>query len=94
MSTRTKEESIIYLFHHIHHDAGVHEVHHCGDKHLGVDFMINHCKCGLHRIDKQISSGDTIDEKLNQRKVLIKFTEKCPEGGWHIESGRPFFLKG
>ena len=89
MSTRIKEENIIYLFHHIHHGPDGHKVHHCGGKHAGVDFTINHCSCGLHRINKQIATGDTIDEKLKEKKVSIKFTDKCPEGGWHIESGQP-----
>lgn len=88
MSKRIKEENMSYLFHHIHHDSGVHEVHHCGGKHTGVDYEINHCSCGLHRINKQVATGDTIDESLNKKELKIKFTEKCPDGGWHIESGQ------
>jgi len=88
MSKLNKEANILYLFHHLHHSSDIHEVHHCGEKHPATDYTINHCSCGLHRIDKQIANGDTIDENLNKRKVLIKFTEKCPQGGWHIESGQ------
>jgi hypothetical protein len=87
MPAQKQEDSILYLFHHLHHRLGAHVVHHCGGKHFGVDYTINHCSCGLHRIDKQIAFGDTINEKLSERKIKIKFTEKCPDGGWHIESG-------
>ena len=88
MPTRKKEENIIYLFHHIHHESDDHKMHHCGGKHVGVDFTIHHCACGLHRIDKHVATGDMIDEKLNEKKVKIMFTEKCPESGWHVESGK------
>ena len=81
-------DNIIYLFHHIHHRSNDHEVHHCGGEHNGVDYEINHCSCGLHRINKEIATGDIIDDKLNQAKITIRFTNKCPEGGWHIESGQ------
>jgi hypothetical protein len=87
-SKEIKKENIIYLFHHIHHESGRHQIHHCGGKHEGVDYEIRHCSCGLHRIDKQVATGDTIDEKLTEKKVLIKFKEKCPDGGWHLESGQ------
>lgn len=80
--------NIIYLFHHIHHKFNGHEVHYCGGKHDGADYEINHCSCGLHRIDKEIAIGDTIDDKLNQMKITVKFTDKCSEGGWHLESGQ------
>ncbi len=80
-------ENLTELFHHIHHNHENHKVHHCGGKHTGVDYEIEHCSCGFHRIDKQVATGDTIDKKLQKRKVAIRFTKKCPDGGWHIESG-------
>ncbi|MEI6850801.1 MAG: hypothetical protein WCK26_02425 [Candidatus Saccharibacteria bacterium] len=83
----SKKDNLIYLFHHIHHESKLHEVHHCGGLHTGVDYEINHCKCGLHSINKQIATGDTIDTKLLMTKVTVKFTEECPDGGWHLESG-------
>ena len=30
---------IIPLFHHIHHEDGEHEVHHCGGDHVKVDIL-------------------------------------------------------
>jgi len=82
------KENLIYLFHHIHHKAGEHKVHHCGGQHQAVspelDYDIWHCACGLHRINKQIAIG----HGTNQEEIKIEFTESCPEGGWHIESGQ------
>ena len=83
-----KKDNLIYLFHHIHHNSSGHETHHCGGKHEGVNYEIWHCSCGLHCINRQLATGDTIDEKLTEKKVAIKFTEECPEGGWHLESGQ------
>lgn len=85
-------EEIISLFHHIHHKDGGHEVHHCGGKHAesdpAVDYNIEHCSCGKHRIDKEEAFGHTISENsLEKNAVKIKFKEACPDGGWHIESG-------
>ena len=82
------KDNLIYLFHHIHHQFGRHEVHHCDEHHQGIGYTIRHCVCGLHRINKKTAIGDTIDEKLAKKKVRIKFIKKCPEGGWHIESGK------
>lgn len=82
-----KKDDLIYLFHHIHHDSTEHEVHHCGGKHANSNYNIFHCSCGLHRINKPIANGDTIDGDLNKVCVKIKFYDKCPDGGWHIESG-------
>ncbi|HRY52854.1 MAG TPA: hypothetical protein P5089_03360 [Candidatus Portnoybacteria bacterium] len=82
------KESLIYLFHHIHHKAGEHEVHHCGGGHRAInpklDYEICHCQCALHRINKKIAIG----HGTNQEEIEIKFMEQCPEGGWHIESGQ------
>lgn len=82
---------IISLFHHIHHEDGEHEVHHCGGDHVrvdaAVDYNIEHCGCGKHTIDKQIATGHDLDKKLELLEVDIQFKEKCPDGGWHIESG-------
>jgi len=74
---------ILWFFHHIHHIDGKHEVHHCGGKHKNVDYTIVHCCCGLHRIDKEIAAGHDQNNKL----VVFRFREVCPDGGWHIESG-------
>lgn len=83
--------NIISLFHHIHHEDGFHKVHHCGGKHIEidpmVDYEITHCGCGLHRINKETAVGHATNEDLESVEVKIKFLEKCPEGGWHIESG-------
>jgi len=76
------------LFHHIHHNSEGHVVHHCGGKHVEVDpkldYNIEHCKCGKHRIDKK----KVIGHDFSHNEVLVEFFEKCPEGGWHIESGK------
>jgi len=77
-------KKVLYLFHHIHHFKKEHEVHHCGGRHKGVGYIIEHCKCGKHRIDKEEANGHDLDENL----VKVKFFEKCFEGGWHIESGK------
>jgi len=87
MKSREKQKNLLDLFHHGHHQAGEHEWHHCGGRHKRVGYKIKHCACGLHRIDKQMTIGDTVDEKLTGKKVKIKFTAKCLESGWHIESG-------
>jgi hypothetical protein len=82
------KENLIYLFHHIHHKAGEHETHHCGGSHKKANYLISHCACGLHRINKRMAMGDAVNEKLAGKQVRLEFTEACPEGGWHIESGR------
>jgi len=81
-------EDLLYLFHHIHHRNGKHETHHCGGKHPGAYYDIVHCSCGLHSIDQKTTHGDTITEDLQLKKVKLEFFEKCPDGGWHIESGK------
>ena len=85
-----QNEDLLYLFHHIHHLDGKHEVHHCGGKHPGADYEILHCSCSLHRIDQKIAVGDTLSEGLAVKKVKVEFFDKCPEGGWHVESGKLF----
>jgi len=82
------KENLICLFHHTHHQDREHEAHHCGGRHKGVGYKIRHCVCGLHSINKQTAIGDTINEKLEKKKIKITFTKVCPEGGWHIESGK------
>lgn len=85
-------DKILTLFHHIHHKDGRHEVHHCGGEHIKidpkVDYIIRHCLCGKHSIDKEIAVGHATGEDLKLKEVKIKFTERCPDGGWHIESGK------
>jgi hypothetical protein len=83
---------ILSLFHHIHHRNGEHEVHHCGGKHREkvnprLDYTIEHCACGKHRIDKKQAIGHASDDLLKPIEVVIKFQEKWPKGGWHVESG-------
>ncbi len=82
------QTEVINFFHHIHHIEGEHEVHHCGGEHAKffpkVDYKIIHCKCKKHSIDKKEAIGH--DVELNE--IRIKFFETCPEGGWHIESGK------
>lgn len=79
------------LFHHVHHICGEHQVHHCGGEHTSInkklDYQIEHCDCGLHKINRKIAIGHTINAKLNLIEVEIKFLERCPHGGWHVESG-------
>jgi predicted RNA-binding Zn-ribbon protein involved in translation (DUF1610 family) len=85
-------ENILSLFHHIHHIDGEHKVHHCGGKHReidpAVDYTIFHCPCGKHNIDKEKAVGHATASDLSPIAVKIIFTETCPEGGWHIESGK------
>jgi hypothetical protein len=84
-------DNILSLFHHIHHKDGIHSVHHCGGRHKEIepklDYTIEHCSCGKHRIDKEFATGHGIDADLGTPEIKIKFLEKCPDGGWHIESG-------
>lgn len=75
---------ILYLFHHIHYEKNPHKVHHCGGKHQGLNYSIKHCKCGMHSIDKKLAAGHDFNNKI----VQVKFFEKCPDGGWHVESGK------
>ena len=75
--------TILAYFHHIHHYESEHEVHHCGGKHRGADYTIKHCHCGKHSIDKAKAAGHDFGKK----EVLVVFTEECPCGGWHVESG-------
>lgn len=83
--------NILSLFHHIHHNNGKHEVHHCGGKHKEIDpalnYTIHHCACGLHAIDKRIAIGHATNGRMESVAYSIVFTEECPEGGWHVESG-------
>jgi len=78
------KDNLIYLFHHIHHEVGEHKVHHCGGQYEGIDYEIWHCKCGFHRISKKIAIG----HGTNQEEIKVEFSEQCPEGDWHIESGK------
>jgi len=77
-------KKVLALFHHIHHENGEHKVHHCGGQHIDVDYNIEHCNCGLHKIDTQKSKGHDFEGN----EVEVEFSEACPEGGWHVESGK------
>ena len=86
-----KKLDIIHLFHHIHHygkSALKHEIHHCGGEHIKINpcltYTITHCKCNKHKIDIK----EAIGHNFANNKILVEFFEPCPEGGWHIESGR------
>ncbi len=86
-----KKINVVSLFHHIHHydKRGLnHEVHHCGGEHVKINPSLNytiiHCKCNKHKIDVKKAMGHDFANK----EVLVEFSEPCPEGGWHIESGR------
>ncbi len=91
ITNKDAEKEIIHLFHHIHHLEKDHKVHHCGGAHSEIDpkvnYNIEHCDCGKHRIDKEKAIGHAMNEKLQSVEVKILFTEKCVEGGWHVESG-------
>lgn len=76
-------DKILYLFHHIHHDGKKHKIHHCGGNHNGLNYNIKHCKCGMHSINKSLAIGHDFDNNL----VKVKFFKRCPDSGWHIESG-------
>ena len=89
--------TLLSLFHHTHHkqdDGGelIHEVHHCGGEHAKVDptvdYTIKHCPCGLHSINKIKATGHGTRRNLDLLTIPVTFTEKCPGGGWHIESGK------
>ena len=79
---------ILNFFHHIHHVNSEHRVHHCGGEHVKINPKLNYtitpCKCNKHRIDKEAAIG----HDLMSKEVLFIFEETCPEGGWHVESGR------
>lgn len=85
-------ESVLYLFHHIHHENKKHIVHHCGGQHKNIDkkldYSIKHCLCRKHSINRKSAFGHNINIDLNNKLVKIAFSEKCPYGGWHIESGK------
>ena len=84
-------QEILSLFHHTHHENREHKVHHCGRKHKEVNpklnYTIKHCSCGKHVIDKNFATGHATNEFLESVELVVEFTEKCPGGGWHIESG-------
>jgi len=84
-------DNILYLFHHIHHQDGEHVVHHCGGDHIKIDprldYTITHCPCQKHMIDKPRALGHATDSGLQEQEIMIDFVEKCPHGGWHVESG-------
>jgi len=84
-------EDILSLFHHIHHTGKEHNIHHCGGKHEKVNknlnYNIGHCSCKKHSIDKEFAIGHATNGQLKSVEIKIQFLEKCPNGGWHIESG-------
>ncbi|GBE16352.1 hypothetical protein BMS3Abin15_00166 [bacterium BMS3Abin15] len=83
--------NVLSLFHHIHHEGEDHKVHHCGGRHVKtdplVDYTIEHCSCGKHSINKEYTTGHITDNNLESKEIKVRFAEKCPNGGWHIESG-------
>ena len=83
-----KKDHLLSLFHHIHHKDGEHEVHHCGGEHKNLPYTIEHCPCGKHKIDMREAEGHGTERGDDLLSVMVEFKEKCPEGGWHIESGK------
>lgn len=69
----------------------MHNVHHCGGKHRAIDpsvnYVIEHCSCGKHAINEPTAIGHATNEHMKPIACAIMFTEKCPDGGWHVESG-------
>ena len=84
-------QEILSLFHHLHHSKNRHKTHHCGGEHVKTNpklsYAIKHCPCGKHSINKKIAIGHATNKKLESVETKIIFTEKCPGGGWHLESG-------
>ncbi|MEK7094548.1 MAG: hypothetical protein AAB886_00370 [Patescibacteria group bacterium] len=93
MANGVGADDILGLFHHIHHINGEHKVHHCGGAHIEVDptvnYTIQHCSCGKHSIDKQRAIGHGADSTFFKTPISVVFTDECPKGGWHVESGVP-----
>lgn len=82
-------DEILSCFHHIHHtDGSRHKVHHCGGKHIGLDYEIVHCICKKHSIDKGEAIGHATGLNMEAIELKFVFSERCPSGGWHIESGK------
>jgi hypothetical protein len=63
---------ILQYFHRVHYHE--HKISHCSFGHL-----LKHCSCGKHSISTNTVA--TNDKVLN-------FSEPCPDGGYHIESGK------
>jgi len=83
---------VLALFHHIHHKNGTHEVHHHDGSHLKQDeknkYEVKHCSCKKHSITTETAVSHMINKDLKPVEFLIKFSEKCADGGYHIESGK------
>lgn len=77
--------------HHIHHDQN-HKVHHCGGAHNDLGYTVVHCKCGKHRIygESVKINKPLILHGYEQQYVKFIFDEICPEGGFHVESGKMY----
>jgi len=86
----SKKDHILSLFHHIHHEGDEHQVHHCGGRHKGLDYTVEHCPCGKHRINQQEAEGHGTTDGSDLLAVNIVFSDQCPDkdGWWHIESGK------
>jgi len=84
----SKKDHLLSLFHHIHHEDDGHAVHHCGGKHKDLPYTIEHCSCGKHRIDMEEAVGHGTQRGDDLLAVTVRFSQECPDGGWHIESGR------
>ncbi len=46
---------------------------------------IRHCSCRKHSVDAPHVDGRNWDKEV----VRFELHEKCPDGGWHLESGVP-----
>lgn len=91
----SRADDMLSLFHHLHYvkPKGEKEVedelHHCGGDHPGSEYTIEHCEHSKHRINQNPAVGHAWDEDAKPVEVLVKFSERCTEGGWwHIESGK------
>ena len=76
---------MLSMLHHVHHRGSHHAVHHCGGPEHGARYRVEHCRCGLHRINFQFI--ETLVHAPNEITVVMWFPEACPAGGWHVESG-------
>lgn len=72
-------ELILQYFHKVRHSRKKHEVHHYGKE---SGYNVEHCECGKHSCDREL-----ITVPAEKNIISIKLNERCPYGGWHLESG-------
>jgi mannitol-specific phosphotransferase system IIBC component len=92
---RTAKKHVLKFFHHVHCDSLGHEVEHGkGDTKHGF-YTIKHCMCRKHSISNETAIGYDHEDRM----AVFDFSESCPFGGYHIESGienkdKTFMLAG